>query len=667
MKQSYDYWIKRWQDSKSFCVENDRFKPKSYILTEFPKTSTFGFQNGDIRIPLIGDVFSRYQRMAGYNVMYPIGYDSLGLKSFLENKKMSNILNDDIATLFKEQLLKLGVGIDESKEIDLKHNEYLTILQLAFIDLYERGYIKYDNIIVYQDEQQKKIIDSYYKNDNLSPNRVKAFYLDISECTDLIVNRINALNVDKNVKEELLNMLEPKRSIEVDFLLTNGKRITAELKNPEYMGGISFISLHPDYIDIEEFISLDELGALELYLSEHNSNDFGLFTGYYATNPLTGNKIPVFISVNYDEPVHIAIPCINKADYDCALAEGIRVLDVVQDGVFIQSDFLNGVDVSLAKDLLIDNFIKADMCNVNYYYDKKNILVSSLDTLGALIPFLKDSDNQIYSLKKHLPFIFSPQYRPILGSDVDVPGRTIEGSINHIFSSGMVPVLSLIYDEIGGSSSIFSADLIRIFNEWDGIQTYILNSSQLFVEVFIPCVIMAIIEKEKGVKLPPLFKELLIVQPIFDSKGSMIERSNNNLLDFNKLLKEYSADAIRLYFLSNNYESFNFNKILLNEYQLLVEEIEEFFYKGFANSNSLGPKFKEFASNVTEQLNSKNIYEYSKIVVDFYNNVIKESKITSKQALLFLKSIYPLMPFMADDIYKEVFKGKYLISDDGWF
>ena len=112
------------------------------------------------------------------------------------------------------------------------------------------------------------------------------------------------------------------------------------------------------------------------------------------------------------------------------------------------------------------------MCTINTYYEKKEILLSSTDTLGALIPFLKDSDNKIYSLKKHLPFIFSPQFRPILGNDVDVPGRTIEGSIYLIFSTGLAPILSLIYDEIGGSSSIFSKETINMLKQWNGIEVY---------------------------------------------------------------------------------------------------------------------------------------------------------------------------------------------------
>ena len=124
MEKNLDYWIDRWQKSRNFCVENDRIKPKSYLFSAFPKTNTYGYQDGNIRKVLVGDFFSRYKRMQGFNVLFPFGYDSLGYKSFMENKKRSNVINDDISMIFKEQVLKLGIGLDGKKEIDLKHNSY---------------------------------------------------------------------------------------------------------------------------------------------------------------------------------------------------------------------------------------------------------------------------------------------------------------------------------------------------------------------------------------------------------------------------------------------------------------------------------------------------------------------------------------------------------------
>ena len=96
LKNSYSYWINRWQTSKSFRVENDRIKQKSFLFSSFPKTNIYGFQNGNIRPQLIGDFFSRYQRMDNFNVMYPVGYDSLGLKENNYERIVFNEITKDV-------------------------------------------------------------------------------------------------------------------------------------------------------------------------------------------------------------------------------------------------------------------------------------------------------------------------------------------------------------------------------------------------------------------------------------------------------------------------------------------------------------------------------------------------------------------------------------------
>ena len=508
-------------------------------------------------------------------------------------------------------------------------------------------------------------IDSYYKNDSLSPNRIKAFYLDISGIHNEILNKINELNVDEDIKGTLIDMLEPERSVDIEFSLTNGTSFKVSMKNPELMGGISFIAIHPDCVELEEYISFEELSALEKYLSEENTNEFGLFTGNYAINPLTGNKIPVFVSTNYNEQIHIGNTYTNLEDYRLANSEGIRTIDIVQDGVMINSDFLNGVKLEDAKDILIDAFYDAGMCTINTYFEKNEILVSSSDTLGALIPFLKDSDNKIYSLKRHLPFEFSPQFRPILGSDVDVPGRTIDGSINHLFSTGMLPILSLIYDENGGSSSLFSKETLKMFEQWNGINMYSLMKNELYVGVFIPCVILAIIEKEKGVKLPPLFQKLFIIEETVDASNNPMNRSNGNIFDLNKLIDKYSADAIRVYFLSKPIEQFVYKEEELYLIDRLLKEIEQ-YYNEFTLDNSIESKVNEMVEKCNSHIINSETHLYVNSVIELYEEVLKGNKPTYKQALLFLKLLYPIAPFIAEDIHKEIFNGKYLISDDGW-
>ena len=667
MKNSYEFWIKKWQKSKTFRVENDRIKPKSYLFSSFPKTNMYGFQNGNIRQILTGDFLARYQRMAGYNVLFPTGFDSLCLSAFLENKRHNNTIDDEISAIFEEQMLNLGVGIDDLKEIDLKHNDYLADLQLAFIELYEKGYIKYNYIEVYQDKRKQKIFDSYFKNSSLSPNRILAFYLDISEVKENITKSIEALPLSFDFKNELFKILEPSQSLTIPFLVTNGSKLNITLKEPQFMGGISFILIHPDYIDFSQYTLYEEYSAIEKYLADDNTNDFGVFTGTYAVNPLTGKKIPIFVSVKFDIDIYVANPYLNSNDRQMAIEEGLPYVDVVQNGVFIESDFLNGLSLDEGKKLLIDNFLAAEMATVNTYYSKDKILLSSLDTYGALIPFLKDNDNNIYSLKSFLPLTFSAKFRPILSEDIDVPGSLMSGSINHLFSTGMLPFLALLYDDIGASTSIFSPEALKAYAQWKGIETLTISPKELFELVFFPICIKAIIEKEKGANLPPLFQNIILVNDTFDDNYELMSRANNNLFDLSKQLKVYGGDAVRGYFLSKPLnQDFIFSEDELASFANLLMAIESYFNEDFVSSNNLGEKIKSLIKESNKLIGEKNIEGYIALLLNFYKTILWKERPTKKQALVFLKLLYPIIPFLVEDLYKEVFMGKYLISDDGW-
>lgn len=665
LKNDYNYWINIWQKSKNFRVENDRIKPKSYLFSSFPKINYFGFQDGNLRPIIVGDFFSRLQRMQGYNVFFPTGFDSLGFSSYLENKKHSNINNDDIEMVFEEQMLKLGIGIDMQNLINLKHDEYLSILQLAFIELYEKGYVKYDFIDVLEDKKNKKIFDLWYKNDTYTLNKLKTFYLDISNIKQDIVENIKELNTSKQIQEKLLSYLVPQKKIKLEISTSINTVFEIELVEPQYMGAIAFILINPDYIDIAPYCSPQNFFEIEKYLSSDTTNCIGIRSDIWAINPLTGDKIPIFISVKYDMPVYVGNPYLNMNDYNDAKEEWLVIRNVVQNGVFIQSDFLNGVKEEEGKELLIKTFYSADICSVNEYYSKDKILISSLDSFGALVPFLKDNEDNIYDLKRYIPFNFSSKFRPVLSDDVDVEGSIINFTINHLFSTGLLPILTMLYDNIGSNISIFSTEANKIFNMWNGINLMTISEDELLLNVFIPTVIFSIIKKETNLNTPPLFREIRLVKPTFDENYLKFSRSNN-LFNISRFLDEYKGDAFRLYFLSKKIDSdFIFSEEELSSVKNLLIGIRE-KYENLVEKNDLEAKFAELITIVNDAVNNHDINSYVAEVFNFYKHKIGTKFLSYKQGLIFLKILYPICPFISEDIYKEIYKGKYLISDDGW-
>ena len=185
--------------------------------------------------------------------------------------------------------------------------------------------------------------------------------------------------------------------------------------------------------------------------------------------------------------------------------------------------------------------------------------------------------------------------------------------------------------------------------------------------VLLPLCIISIIEKETKIKFNPLFNKIIWIENTYDENYLKMDRSNNNLFDIEGYLNEYKGDTLRLYFLNNNLNmDFIFEEKELTTYKDLLEKIEEYFQKDFVHiNNSIDYELFRLYKDCLEEINDKNIFNYVNKLVEFFNDRLIYEDITKKQALLFLKLLYPIIPFTTEDIYENIFKAKYLISYDG--
>ena len=190
-------WNKRFIKEKCYSVDNDRFKEKAFVYAPFPEANKHGFQDGNIRHLVLADIMSRYLRMQNMNVLFPTGFNSVTSGSFIESKKMYKSLDDSSTNVFFDQMANLGIGISLNKCINMRHKEYISLLQLAFIDLYERNYIKYKVSSPYYDKDLNKIYDFMDAPLGLPRTSMKCFSLDIQGLIPQIVNDISKLNLNQ--------------------------------------------------------------------------------------------------------------------------------------------------------------------------------------------------------------------------------------------------------------------------------------------------------------------------------------------------------------------------------------------------------------------------------------------------------------------------------------
>ena len=661
-------WYKKWIDNHSFIVENDRLKDKAYIYSFYPKCDEYGFIDGNVRPYIYADFYSRYLRMKDNNVLLPIGFNTLSIGSFTESKKISNHLDDKVSDIYKSTLLELGVGINENKLINMRHDEYVSNLQSAFIDLYDRGYIEYKNTIVYYDEKKNKIYDSLNAPDNLPRIKEKCFVLKVDNIIKQIVKDIYELNIDSKIKEDIISYFNPKDILVMNLSLSSLKTIEVKIDKPEFIGAISYILINPEYIDIMQYIDPDEASGVMEYL-ESGTEPFS-YSGTNAINPLTGSQIPIFVSTAHNTDVYLGMPSINQDDLVFANNAGFEVIDVLdEEGLLINSDFLNGLSKEEARAKIIKSFVECDMATIDKTYDKKEINLSSYDTFGALFPFLYDKGSmKLNSLKDFLPYNFNEQFRPQLNSNVNILGEALEGSINNLFVTGMSPFIAILYDEFNSSYDMLSDISKEEYKAWLPIKRLIVNSDSIIEELLMPIIFYNILKKELGYDLPLFCENVTIMPKIYDNSLNDINRANNNIIDFNKLLDEYFADSIRLFYLSQNQnDKFIFNNYDLSDDDKYVKYLREALLRKTDNDTSrLDFYFSDFDRQATRLIEDNKIQELIQLIKSFSIKYIIKEIPSDDNILLFLRIIFPVMPYLAEEVYEIKFNGRYSIINEGW-
>ena len=664
----YEYYINKWKLEKSFKIESDKIKEKYYIYTEFPMANQYGFQNINLKGIVSSDIYSRFYRMNDKNVFFPLGFHTLSKSSFVETKKLSNYLNDDLANIMHKQLLNLGIGINENKLIDLRHNEYLASLQQAFIDFYEKGYIEYKNRYVYYDKAHEKIYDELtIKNNKLPYIDYRCFVLKIKDLKDKILKSINDLDTSIDIKNKLISYLGPKRIMDIDFITSNFSTIHLEIDNPEYMAGISFIFINPDYADITNYLDSSYYNDVFNYLDGKDDRIFA-FTGVYATNPLTGKDIPLFISTMYNMPFYVGNPSLDEEDMALALENSIETPIILKNDKLINSDFLDGLDKNEANQKIFEIFLDAEICKEHIIYTNDEINLSSIDNFGPLFPYLEDKDTKkIKSLKGHLPYAFSDKLRPTLIDNVDIVGDTMNGTINNLFTEGMLPILAILYDSIGSIVPIFSNDALDQYYDFGSIKYAIVSKNNILETIFMPLVFGIIINKELDDDLLKIEK-VDVYSDLLDKDSELIKRSNNNLVDLDSLLKEYGPDAIRYYLIkaSNLDEDLKVDEEEIKELSIKINKLEKTLKRIGEGSSRLDYLVFNLLMDTTKALKDKKINKYVNLLNDFIDNHMNDVELSDKECLTFIKIISPILPFVAEEIYKERFNGKYSILNEAW-
>ncbi|MBP9997771.1 MAG: leucine--tRNA ligase, partial [Bacteroidales bacterium] len=429
-------WQQYWADNKTFKAVEDPSKPKYYVLDMFPYPSGAGLHVGHPLGYIASDIFSRYKRLKGFNVLHPMGYDAFGLPAeqyaIQTGQHPQTTTNQNVAR-YRQQLDRIGFSYDWDREVRTCDPEFFKWTQWAFIKMFESWYdpeqdkarpiselvakletTGYGEVSAEQwksaSEKEKSDILMQYRiayqgetsvnwceglgtvlandevKDGLSvrggfpveQKKMKQWQLRVSAYAGRLLDSLDSLDWTDSLKEMQRNWIGKSQGTEVVF-----KTICADKEIPvtifttrvDTIFGVTFMVLAPESELVSQLTTDDRKAEVEEYIKyvkkktereriAETKTVTGVFSGSYGINPLTGEKVPVWISeyvlAGYGTGAIMAVPAHDSRDYAFAKKFNLPIIPIIEgcdvsessfdakEGKLCNSGFLNGMDVKEA-------------------------------------------------------------------------------------------------------------------------------------------------------------------------------------------------------------------------------------------------------------------------------------------------------------------------------
>ncbi|CAA7194821.1 class I tRNA ligase family protein [Chryseobacterium potabilaquae] len=481
-------WQKYWKDNQTYKTSNSKDKPKFYVLDMFPYPSGAGLHVGHPLGYIASDIYARYKRHQGFNVLHPIGYDSFGLPAeqyAIQTGQHPAITTEQNIIRYEEQLRKVGFSFDWSREVRTSDATYYKWTQWIFIQLFHSWYNKNkdkaESIETLIKHFEAKGTEGLFANQNEELNFTADEWNDASEIDkeDILLNyrlsyraettvnwcpALGTVLANDEVKdgkserggfpvfqkkmmqwsmrisaysERLLQGLKTldwpqplKDSQEYWIGKSQGAQVRFDVEGhneivevfttrPDTIFGATFMVLAPENPLVEKITTEAQKAEIENYIEETSKkterdrmsdvkNVSGAFTGSYAINPFSNNKMPIYISdyvlMGYGTGAVMAVPAHDERDHRFAKKFNLEIKKVVEtdediqeksfdskDSVCVNSEFLNGLKYNEAKSKIITEIENKGIGHGTTNYRQRDAIFSRQRYWGEPVPiYYKD-------------------------------------------------------------------------------------------------------------------------------------------------------------------------------------------------------------------------------------------------------------------------------------
>ncbi len=431
-------WQNKWSEKKIFASQIDKNKKKYYVLEMFPYPSG-KIHMGHVRNYTLGDVVARYKRMRGFNVLHPMGWDAFGLPAenaaMTEKKHPEEWTYKNIKTM-KSQLLQMGLSLDWDRELATCHPDYYKHEQKFFIDMFNAGLAYKKESEVNWDPVDKTVLANEQVIDGkgwrsgavVEKRKLSQWFLKISKYSDELLNDLEKLtNWPNKVKVMQSNWIGKSIGAEIDFKLSNNnEKIKIFTTRPDTIYGATFIALSLDHklsLDLSKTDQRLNKFIKDCRILDSEKTKMGYKTNLFVDHPFIKEKrLPVFIAnfvlIEYGLGAIFGCPAHDQRDLDFARKYELEIIPVVkpknikeekfiikeeayiEDGVIINSDFLNGRSIKDAKEKIIKEIETRGIGKSKTNFKLRDWGISRQRFWGCPIPIIYREDGSVSAVKE---------------------------------------------------------------------------------------------------------------------------------------------------------------------------------------------------------------------------------------------------------------------------
>ncbi|MCR5224777.1 MAG: leucine--tRNA ligase [Alphaproteobacteria bacterium] len=417
-------WQKFWMENQSFAAKRDGKKPKYYMLEMFMYPSG-KVHIGHVRNYTIGDVLARFKKANGFSVLHPVGWDAFGLpaeNAALKQKCHPKDWTYQNISVMKKQIQSLGFSYDWGREFATCDERYYGFQQKIFLAMYKKGLIyrkesevnwdPVDNCVL----ANEQVIDGkgWRSGAPVEKRMLSQWFFKITAFADELLSEIDKLDGwPEKVKTMQRNWIGKSEGCSIHFKCSNGGEIVVFSTRPETIFGATYLAISPDHplakqlagtnSQIKAFIDEFKKGTVAQEFLDKQEK-LGIDTGLTVEHPFLDKQLPVYIAnfvlMNYGTGAVFATPAHDERDYDFAVkynlpiirvvkaSDGSEELPYVEDGVLMDSDFLNGLSVKEARHAVIDKICEMNLGKREIFFKLRDWGISRQRYWGCPIPMV---------------------------------------------------------------------------------------------------------------------------------------------------------------------------------------------------------------------------------------------------------------------------------------